>query len=91
MSEQRLREYVENDKIYQEYKKNHTEANDFERFCFTHCRDIENVLDALDEIREYIKSNYLFNYVYDEEELFEITSDRKAKEDLLKILDKVMK
>ena len=44
---------------------------------------------ALDEIREYIKANYLFNYVYDEEELFEITSDRKAKEDLLQILDKV--
>jgi hypothetical protein len=35
---------------------------------------------------EYIKTYKLFNYIYDEEELFEIISDKKAKEDLLEIL-----
>ena len=55
---ERLREYVENDKIYQEYKKSNKKPSDFERFCFTHCRDIENVLDALDEIREYIDKEF---------------------------------
>ena len=43
------------DKIYQEYKKNNKEPSDFERFCFAHCRDIENVLNELDKLREQIR------------------------------------
>jgi hypothetical protein len=54
ISEQRLREYVENDKIYQDYKKSNKEPSDFERFCYTHCRDIENVLDELGELKNKI-------------------------------------
>ena len=39
-----------------------------------------------DDVVEYIKNNKLFNYVYDEEELFEITTDKQAKDDLLRML-----
>jgi hypothetical protein len=52
MSEERLREYIENDKIYQEYKKREKRLNDFERFCFIHCEDIENVLNELETLRK---------------------------------------
>lgn len=52
-SEKRLREYVEKDKIYQEYKSN-KKPSDFERFCFVHCGDIENVLDELKELKEQL-------------------------------------
>ena len=44
-SKKRLREYIEEDKIYQDYKSSGKEPSDFERFCFVHCRDIENVLN----------------------------------------------
>lgn len=55
ISEQRLRNYIDSDKTYQDYKKSNKEPSDFERFCFVHCRDIEDVLNVLDEIREYVK------------------------------------
>jgi len=38
------------------------------------------------DVIEYVKNNRLFNYFYDEEELFEIISDAKAKEELLRML-----
>ena len=40
------------------------------------------------EIREYILTHKLYCFKYDEEELFEITTDKKAKDELLEILDK---
>ena len=43
---------------------------------------------VLDEIREYITNNKLFNFVPDEEEIFEYVSDGKVKSELLQILDK---
>lgn len=35
---------------------------------------------------EYLLNNKLYCFKYDDEELFEITTDKKAKDDLLKIL-----
>lgn len=55
-SKKRLREYIENDKIYQDYKNSDKEPTDFERFCFVHCRDIENVLNELEQLKEDIKN-----------------------------------
>lgn len=49
---ERLREYIENDIIYQDYKKRNKEPSDFERFCFVHCRDIENVLNENQQLKE---------------------------------------
>lgn len=90
MSEKRLREYIENDKIYQEYKKKHKEPKEYERLCFSIRRDIENVLNVLDEIREYIKENKFIDEVdliekmaYGIQEVEVVETD-----ELLQILDK---
>lgn len=40
------------------------------------------------EVREYIVTHKLYNFKYDDEELFEIVTDEKAKDELLEILDK---
>lgn len=40
----------------------------------------------IDKAVEYIINNSLHNFVYDDEELYEIVSDYKAKKDLLNIL-----
>lgn len=48
--------------------------------------------DELENIRkeatEYVLKNKLYRFKYDDEELFEITTDKKAKDDLLNILNK---
>lgn len=48
--------------------------------------------DELESIRkeaiEYVLKNKLYRFKYDDEELFEITTDKKAKDDLLNILNK---
>ena len=48
--------------------------------------------DELENIRKeairYIQNNQLYNFDYDKEELFEIVSDKVAKDDLLNILNK---
>ena len=46
----------------------------------------ENIIK---EVRKYIVTHKLYNFKYDNEELFEIVTDKKAKDELLKILDKV--
>ena len=52
-SEERLKEYIENDSIYQHFKKSRKGISDFERFCFIHCEDIENVLNELEKLRRH--------------------------------------
>ena len=48
--------------------------------------------DELESIRKeaikYVLKNKLYRFKYDDEELFEITTDKKAKDDLLNILNK---
>ena len=41
----------------------------------------------LNAIRKYLLNNKLYNYEYDDDELFEITTDKKAKDVLLNILN----
>jgi hypothetical protein len=55
ISIKRLREYIENDKMYQEYKKLDSEPGVYERFHYVLCSDIENVLDELDRLRDKVK------------------------------------
>lgn len=58
-------------------------------YCDEKAKDkIKQLQSVIKEIREYINKNKLYNYKYDEEELFEIITDEVAKTDLLKILDK---
>lgn len=48
--------------------------------------------DELENIRKeaikYVLKNKLYRFKYDDDELFEITTDKKAKDDLLNILNK---
>ena len=53
-------------------------------------RDLQQKVEQLENIRkeaiEYVLKNKLYKFKYDDEELFEITTDKKAKDDLLNIL-----
>ena len=51
---ERLREYVENDDIYTEYKSGKCDMSDFDKFCIEHCKDIECLLNENEEQREAI-------------------------------------
>lgn len=56
----RLKEYINRDEIYQDYKQNKLmNCSDFDKFCIEHCKDIEEMLkqnqkleQALDEINK---------------------------------------
>lgn len=59
--------------------------------------ELENKIEYLEEeneikttklnaIRKYLLNNKLYTFKYDDEELFEITTDKKAKDVLLNIL-----
>lgn len=66
------------------YNKITLNLNEFE--------EILNYIEQLENIRKeairYIQNNQLYNFDYDKEELFEIVSDKVAKEYLLNILNK---
>lgn len=60
--------------------------------------ELENKIEYLEEeneikttklnaIRKYLLNNKLYTFKYDDEELFEITTDKKAKDVLLNILN----
>ena len=49
-------------------------------------KENKELQDRLDKAVKYLLKNKLYNFKYDEEELFEITTDKKAKDDLLNIL-----
>ena len=56
---------------------------------FSKCRTME-MLDyksRCEKLREYINTHQLFKYIYDDEELFEIITDKEAKKDLENILN----
>ena len=49
-------------------------------------KENKELQDRIDKAVKYLLKNKLYNFKYDEEELFEITTDKKAKDDLLNIL-----
>lgn len=56
-SEERLKEYVELDYVYQEWKRdeNINELGDFDWFCVQHCQDIEHILNENEELKKKLK------------------------------------
>lgn len=69
-AKERLREYVENDDIYSEYKNGKCDMSDFDKFCIEHCKDIECLLnevqeykDVIDKAIEIIKDNIPKEYI----------------------------
>lgn len=65
-----------------------------DRYCLVHnyIVSLQQKVEQLENIRkeaiEYVLKNKLYRFKYDDEELFEITTDKKAKDDLLNILNK---
>ena len=49
---------------------------------------VEQLENIRKEAIKYVLKNKLYRFKYDDEELFEITTDKKAKDDLLNILNK---
>lgn len=56
-SEERLKEYVELDYVYQGWKKeeNTNDLSDFDLFCVQHCQDIEYILNENEELKKKLK------------------------------------
>ena len=51
---ERLREYIENDEIYTEYKSGKCDMSDFDKFCIEHCKDIESLLNEVQDYKDVI-------------------------------------
>ena len=87
-----LKEYIDKDEIYQDYKKNKLmNPSDFDKFCIQHCQDIEELLEenleleqALDKIEKII-----LKATTDEETGKDLGySDNIPYDDLLEIIQK---
>lgn len=52
-------------------------------------KKIDGLITVMDLVREYLYTHKLYSFKYDDEELFEVTTDKKAKDDLLEILERV--
>ena len=52
---ERLKQYLEEDTIYSEYKSGKCDMSDFDKFCIEHCKDIECLLNENEELNERIK------------------------------------
>ena len=90
---ERLREYVENDDIYTEYKSGKCDMSDFDKFCIEHCKDIECLLNENEEQKEVIDKTI----EYIEKDMWNTLDDgntscyviERAEEELLSILKEV--
>ena len=51
---ERLKQYLEEDTIYSEYKNGKCDMSDFDKFCIEHCKDIECLLNEVQELKEVI-------------------------------------
>ena len=83
-AKERLREYVENDDISTEYKSGKCDMSDFDKFCIEHCKDIECLLNEVQELKEVINKavELLGNYKHYS------TPDEKQNSDNEDLVDK---
>lgn len=97
---ERLKQYLEEDTIYSEYKSGKCDMSDFDKFCIEHCKDIECLLNEVEEQKEvidkaidFINSNPLViigDYDYFVNDLLQMEEDCKEMSfirTLLKILE----
>ena len=55
---ERLKEYIEKDEIYQDYKQDKLmNCSDFDKFCIQHCKDIEELLEENLELEQVLDEN----------------------------------
>lgn len=83
-AKERLKEYIENDVIYTEYKSGKCDMSDFDKFCIEHCKDIECLLNEVQELKEVIDKavELLGNYKHYS------TPDEKQNSDNEELVDK---
>ena len=70
---ERLKEYINKDEIYQDYKQDKLmNPSDFDKFCIQHCKDIEELLEenleleqALDDIEKICNGIPIDNSICD--------------------------
>lgn len=53
-TEERLKQYIDNDEVYQDYKNGNINLTDFEKFCIQHCKDIEEILEENQELKKQL-------------------------------------
>lgn len=51
---ERLKQYLEEDTIYSEYKSGRCDMSDFDNFCIEHCKDIDSLLNENEKLKEII-------------------------------------
>lgn len=81
---ERLKQYLEEDTIYSEYKSGKCDMSDFDKFCIEHCKDIECLLNEVQKQKEVIDK--AISYI---QETDCCTWDNSSHEDLLNILKEV--
>lgn len=78
-AEERLKEYVERDEIYKEYKKDKLmNPSDFEIFCIQYCKDIEEILEENQELKkqlDYLRSEEYYNQLRFERDMLQNVVD----------------
>lgn len=86
--------------LQQKVEQLEKENKELNRFCKLYVQSLYNAdltkaekrVEQLENIRKeaikYMLKNKLYRFKYDDEELFEIVTDKKAKDDLLNILNK---
>ena len=81
---ERLKQYLEEDAIYNEYKSGKCDMSDFDKFCIEHCKDIECLLNEVQELKEVIDKavELLGNYKHYS------TPDEKQNSDNEDLVDK---
>ena len=88
---ERLKEYINKDEIYQDYKQDKLmNPSDFDKFCIQHCKDIKELLEenlelerALDDIEKICNSIPIDNSICDIGKIHDIeVIIQKAKGDV---------
>ena len=81
---ERLKQYLEEDVIYSEYKSGRCDMSDFDKFCIEHCKDIECLLNEVQKQKEVIDKavELLGNYKHYS------TPDEKQNSDNEDLVDK---
>ena len=83
-----LKEYIDKDEIYQDYKQDKLmNCSDFDKFCIQHCKDIEELLEenleleqALDKNKKLINTILNFSF-FTEECPLNFSFEDNSKED----------
>ena len=86
---ERLKQYLEEDVIYSEYRSGKCDMSDFDKFCIEHCKDIECLLNENEKQKEVIDK--LTKTIYEIDELRKTTGGYPSSymDNLLDILKEV--